>query len=115
MKNTKKVLTKKQVKSIANNYIKKVMKAGIPVSSAYLFGSYVKNNANIFSDIDICIVSEKFGKDYFRESVILGNIANDVDYKIEAVPMNNNDMNDKYSTLASEIKKYGVPIISDLK
>lgn len=108
MKNTKKILTKKLVKNIADKYIGKVVNAGIPVSAAYIFGSYAKNNANVFSDIDICIISEKFGRDYFRESIILGNLANDVSYKIEAVPMNPNDMNDKYSTLATEIKKYGV-------
>lgn len=99
MKNTKKIVSK---------YISEVVKSGIPVKSAYLFGSYAKGNSNSFSDIDICVVSEKFGKDYFRESVILGNLANNVDYKIEAVPMTPDDMNDKYSTLASEIKKYGI-------
>lgn len=97
----------KNIKKIANKYISVVVKSGIPVDSAYLFGSYAKGNSNKFSDIDICIVSKKFGKDYFRESVMLGNLANDVDFKIEAVPMTPNDMDDKYSTLASEIKKYG--------
>lgn len=49
---------------------------------------------------------KKFGKDYFRKSIILGNLANEVDFKIEAFPMTPKDMNVKYSTLASEIKKY---------
>jgi uncharacterized protein len=97
----------KNIKTIANKYLEEVIKSGIPVDSAYLFGSYAKGNSNKFSDIDICVVSKKFGRDYFRESVMLGNLANDVDFKIEAVPMTPDDMNDKYSTLASEIKKYG--------
>jgi predicted nucleotidyltransferase len=33
----------------------------VPVSGAYLFGSYAKNQAKSYSDIDICIVSPKFG------------------------------------------------------
>ncbi len=108
MKNTKKAWSKKLVENIANKYVGEVVKAGIPVSAAYLFGSYAKGNSNFYSDIDVCIVSEKFGKDYFRESVMLGNLANNINYKIEAVPMNPNDMNDKYSTLASEVKKFGI-------
>lgn len=98
----------KLVKNIANKYIGKVVGAGIPVSSAYLFGSYAKNNANVFSDIDICVISSEFGDDYFEDSLKLKNIANKIDYRIEPVPFAIHDMNDKYSTLASEIKKYGI-------
>ncbi len=101
----------KNIKKIANKYLEEVIKSGIPVDSAYLFGSYAKGNSNKFSDIDICVVSKKFGKDYFRESVMLDNLAIDVDFKIEAVPMTPKDMNDRYSTLASEIKKYGSKLI----
>jgi len=57
----------KNIKKIANKYILEVVKSGISVNAAYLFGSYAKGNSNKDSDIDICIVSSKFGKDYFQE------------------------------------------------
>lgn len=98
----------KNIKKIANKYIAEVIKSGIPVSSAYLFGSYAKGNSNKYSDIDICIISPKFGKDYFEESLKLRFITSVVDLRIEAVPLNPKDLDDKYSTLASEIKKYGI-------
>lgn len=100
----------KNIKKIANKYILEVVKSGIPVNSAYLFGSYAKGDSNKDSDIDICIVSSKFGKDYFEESLKLRFLTSDIDSRIEAVPLNPKDMNDKYSTLTSEIKKYGIQL-----
>ena len=100
----------KNIKTIANKYIAEVIKSGIPVDSAYLFGSYARGNSNRYSDIDICIVSPKFGKDYFNESLKLSFLTTAVDSRIEAVALNPKDLDDKYSTLASEIKKYGILI-----
>jgi len=98
----------KNIKKIANKYVSEVVKSGIPVNSAYLFGSYAKGNSHKDSDIDICVVSKKFGKDYFEEALKLDTISNNIDMRIEAVPLNPKDLDDKYSTLASEIKKYGI-------
>ena len=100
----------KKITNLVKNYIEAVEKKGIPVSGAYLFGSYAKNKANSFSDIDVCVVSSKFGKDYIEDSLKLKKIANTIDYRIEPVPFAVGDMEDKYSTLASEIKKYGILI-----
>ena len=102
----------KNIKTVASKYISEVVKSGIPVSSAYLFGSYAKGNSNKYSDIDICIVSPRFGENYFDESLKLRFLTNNIDSRIEAVPLNPKDMNDKYSTLASEIKKHGILLSS---
>lgn len=95
----------------SQNFIKKVEKAGYPVKAAFLFGSYAKGKAREHSDIDICIVSPSFGKNYFNEMVTLKNISSDIDLRIEPIPMALDDLDDKYSTLASEIKKYGISLI----
>lgn len=100
----------KNIKKIANKYLLEVVKSGIPVNAAYLFGSYAKGDSNKNSDIDIGIVSSKFGKDYFEESLKLRFLTSDIDARIEAVPLNPKDINDKYSTLAAEIRKYGIQL-----
>ena len=102
----------KNIKKIANKYIEEVKKSGITVKSAYLFGSYAKGNPHTDSDIDICIISPNFGKDYFEESIKLRFLTSNVDTRIEAIPFSLTDLNDKYSTLATEIKKYGIPIVN---
>ena len=84
-------------KKIAIDYINQVQKNGIPVTDAYLFGSYAKGSANKFSDIEVCIVSPSFGDDYFEDSLRLKRVATKVDYRIEPIPFAFDDMNDKYS------------------
>ncbi|MBU1500240.1 nucleotidyltransferase domain-containing protein [Patescibacteria group bacterium] len=93
---------------IGKKFIKKVRQAGIPVDAAYLFGSFAKNTAKKYSDIDICVISKKFGKDYFDEAVKLRHLTWDVDDRIEPVPYKPEDLNDRYSTLAHEIKTFGI-------
>lgn len=92
----------------ALQFIRNVEKSGILVSKAYIFGSYAKGNADKDSDIDICIISQKLGKNYFEEMVKLRMIALKIDSRIEAVPFSLNDLDDPYSSLAVEIRKYGV-------
>ena len=42
--------------------------------------------------------------------VKLSYLTHKVDDRIEPVPYNPEDLNDRYSTLAHEIKSYGVPL-----
>lgn len=98
----------KTVINIAKRYVNRVKKSGIPVSAAYLFGSFAKGEAKNYSDIDICVISKKFGKDYFDEAVKLRHLTWDVDDRIEPVPYRPEDLNDRYSTLAHEIKTFGI-------
>jgi len=98
------------ITTIAQRYVQGLKNSGIPIVKAYLFGSYAKGNPHEYSDIDICVVSDSFGNDYIEESVNLRKLAFDIDNRIEAVPFTTDDLNDKYSTLASEIKKYGITL-----
>jgi predicted nucleotidyltransferase len=98
------------INTIAQKYVQNIKNSGVPVIGAYLFGSYAKGNFHKDSDIDICIVSNNFGNDYIKESVDLRKLAFGIDIRIEPIPFTPEDLNDKYSTLASEIKKHGILI-----
>lgn len=100
----------KKIKDITREYVAQVKQAGIPVAEAYLYGSYAKGNAGKDSDIDICIVSPVFGKDYFSEMLKLTKIRRAVDERIEPVPFTSLDLKDKYSSLAQEIRSFGIKI-----
>ena len=80
-----------------------------------LFGSQATGKAGVESDIDVCVISENFGKDIFEEELLLKRMADKIDYLIEPVPMNSVDFNDKYSTLAFEVKRVGksYPMVND--
>lgn len=43
------------VLKLAKKFLKRIEEEGIPVESAYLFGSWVNGRATEFSDIDLAI------------------------------------------------------------
>ncbi|MBN1472782.1 MAG: nucleotidyltransferase domain-containing protein [Syntrophaceae bacterium] len=102
-------IKKKELGSI-NRYINLLKQEGIDVSRAILFGSYAKGTAKPESDIDIAIVSSQFGKNNLKEMMLLRRIALRVDSHIEPLPFSPREINDRYSTLAQEILKYGISI-----
>ncbi len=82
----------------------------VPVTQAYLFGSYAKNLAKDYSDIDVCIVSPRYGKDYWDEESDLRKLSLKVDDRLEPVAFNPKDIKDRWNQLAHEITTYGIQI-----
>lgn len=102
-------LGKKEINSI-NKYIALLQQKGINVSKVILFGSHAKGVARPDSDIDIAVISSQFGIDSLKEITFLRKAALEIDSHIEPLPFSPQDLDDRYSTLAQEIKKYGVVI-----
>jgi len=96
--------------SIAQTYVNQVKRAGVPVKEAYLFGSYAKGKVWEGSDIDICIVSSSFGKNYFSEKQLLNRLAIQTDPRIEPVAYSPSDFDNKYDALTDEVKRFGVKV-----
>lgn len=101
-------MSKKNIIALAKKYVDLVKKVGINVDRAYLFGSYAKNKAKSYSDIDISIISSEFGHNWIEEGVKLSMIAGKLDERIEPHPFNPREMANKYSAVAHEIKTYGI-------
>lgn len=94
----------------AQQFVDKVRESGINISNASIFGSAVKGNATEDSDIDVCVVSPSFGKDYIEEMVKLRKIALSVDSRIEPIPFTPEDYSDRLGTLASEIRNHSIKL-----
>jgi predicted nucleotidyltransferase len=105
-------MSQKTVLKIAGDYVLAVKQHGIPVSAAYLFGSYARKNPHLGSDIDVCIISPTLGNDLIDEMMMLGRITLEVDLRIEPHPMSPADFAEKYNLLAHEIKTYGIPLVT---
>jgi predicted nucleotidyltransferase len=101
----------KNARQSAKAFLSQLKHAGIPITNAYLFGSYAKGTATKDSDIDICLLSPAFGKDPIAEMVKLRMIAFPIDSRIEPIPFHTDDWNDTYSPLLSEIRKFGKHIV----
>jgi predicted nucleotidyltransferase len=91
-----------------NTFAQMVKEQGISVSKVILFGSCAKGGTHADSNIDVAVVSTQFGRDAADEMMMLRKIALKVDSRIEPVPLTPEDLNDTFSTLAQEIKRYGI-------
>lgn len=96
--------------TLAKKYLKEVRRLGINVDRAYLFGSYAKGKIWEGSDLDICIISRTFGKDYHNDKMILNKAALKVSPLIEPVAYSPVDFSNKYDSLADEVKRFGILI-----
>jgi len=92
---------------LLNRFYKALLGEKIPVEKLILFGSYAKGNPKPWSDLDVCVVSEAFGKDYYDELVFLKKLASDIEPLIEPYPMKPKDLEDKWDPLAHEVRQYG--------
>lgn len=96
-----------QPENIIRNFRQLLEREGIPVEKMILFGSYAKGQAKPWSDLDVAVISEHFGKDSHRELVRLLHLSGEIEPMIEPHPLHPKMLSDKWNPLAREILKYG--------
>jgi len=82
----------------------------IPFQSLFLFGSSARGTAHEWSDIDVAVVGPAFGKDPIDETVRLSLIASPIDPAFSPVAMRPEDLEDRYSSIGTAIRKEGIEI-----
>lgn len=100
----------KEIEEKVSYFGKMLEQDGIPVKKLILFGSYVKNKAGQYSDIDVCVVSSKFGKDIIKDLSFLLNESAKVDSRIEPHAFSPKEYDELENPLVWEIRKYGQEI-----
>lgn|GEM_PF-1239706 len=55
----------------------------LPVDCAYLYGSYANGNPKVFSDVDVVVVSPKFGNDIVKEAAWLMELFEETGLMVE--------------------------------
>ena len=96
---TSMILKIETIKEVVSNICSKYK-----VNACYLFGSYAKGKARSDSDIDLMIVSELEGIEYYQ---LLGDLENRLKKKIDLIRLETAIQNVK---LMNEILKEGVKI-----
>ena len=59
------------IKTFILTYLDKIKKHGVSDARAILFGSFARGTQSMDSDIDLCILSSTFGKDYHDEGIFV--------------------------------------------
>lgn len=49
------------IRKKVEDYLEHLQSQGLPIQSAYIFGSQVGGRTNKWSDIDLCVISKNFG------------------------------------------------------
>ena len=93
------------VKSV-QKYLKYINDQGIPVSYGVLFGSYAKNKAHKWSDIDVLVVSPRFDENQTAEDhERLWMFAARTNKRIEPIPVGEKQYKDDKSSLILEVAR----------
>lgn len=95
---------------LVKKYLAVVRQSGIRIDRAYLFGSYAKGKIWEGSDMDVCIISNDFGKNYMKDKMLLNKAAIKIDPRIEPVAYSPKDFGNKYDSLVDEVKRFGILI-----
>ncbi len=99
------------IRKIIIRFVKLLEDSNIPVSNVLLFGSYANGTVRRGSDIDVAIISERFGHNRLKEGQLLFKKARLVDSRIEPIPVSVDDYkNNEDSPILYEIKKSGIEI-----
>ena len=104
-------MVKKEILRKLKRFKTLLEKEGIPVSKMLLYGSYARGTPRKDSDIDVCIISRKFGKDRLKERFSLFHMAPLIDSRIEPVPFSWEDYrHNRVSPLLHQIRKEAIEI-----
>lgn len=96
--------------SIAKTYKDALIDLGLPISNFYVFGSRATGHANKWSDLDICVVCQLFSSDRQANRSLLLSVSRPISEDIEPHPMTQEDLADRFNSLANEVRKYGVAV-----
>ena len=106
------MVDKAVIKSV-QEYLKYVNQQGIPVSYGVLFGSYAKNKAHEWSDIDVLVVSPHFDENRTADDYEnLWMFAARTNKHIEPIPVGEKQYKEDNSSLIISIARREGQIIS---
>ena len=96
--------------ALAKKYKHSLSEAKIPFLSVIVFGSAARNQMHENSDVDIAVIGKPFRGDRFEEMTEIRMLRHPISFKLQPIWFYPEHLEDKYSTLAMEIKKDGIPV-----
>ena len=102
-------ITRDDALKIGGEFAARVRERVDPAALVFVFGSAVKGEAGLRSDIDVAVVSETNGADIYSAFANLSNIANELNWDIEVHAVAPVDWR-KGDPHVFEIQKWGVPV-----
>lgn len=96
--------------SVAKALQKQLIEKSIPLRKVIIFGSVVSGSVHEWSDMDIAIVCDPFLMSKFDEQHTISRAARSIDVRAEIVCLHPSDFENKYFTLAQEVRRHGITV-----
>ncbi|MCK5057793.1 MAG: nucleotidyltransferase domain-containing protein [Candidatus Aminicenantes bacterium] len=96
------------VKEILKRLLKTLQENRIPISEAYLFGSYAYGHNTEYSDIDVALISEEFTGVRYYDVKKISRLVRNIDFRIEVHPFALSDKGE--SLFLDEIIRTGIRV-----
>jgi predicted nucleotidyltransferase len=98
---------------IVQHYLQTLVEQGIPVYQGIIFGSQASGKANIWSDIDLLVISPRFDRERKREDInLLWRVAARTDSRIEPIAVGQRQLEEDDSSAIIEIARREGQVIS---
>lgn len=99
--------------NVVKQYLHTLVEQGIPVQQGVIFGSYASGQPDIWSDIDLLVVSSRFDGERTRKDInLLWRIAARTDNRIEPIPVGSQQFEKDDSSAIIEIARREGQIVS---
>lgn len=83
---------------------------GAPVVRIILYGSFAHGNPHAWSDIDLAVVTRPFRGSRAEERRLVWHIGQSLSSRVEALSFRPEDLENRYSPLAQEIRTSGIEV-----
>lgn len=107
---TRKPPTKAEALLAARRLREALLKKKLPVHNIFLFGSVAKGAPHEWSDIDIAVICDPFEESRHEENMAIRVARRDIDVRISPICLHPDEMGNRYSAIAQEVKRYGIPV-----
>ncbi|MFA6106554.1 MAG: nucleotidyltransferase domain-containing protein [Patescibacteria group bacterium] len=103
-------LNKSEAKRKVKKFSEELKKNNFPFKAVYLFGSYARDRARKWSDIDVAVISEIFKRNRPEKELILWKLRRKIDSMIEPIGFTVEDFKDDRDPMVAEIKETGIRV-----
>jgi len=103
-------MTRQEALDLVRQFKQALQEAQIPFDSVIVFGSVARGTMHEQSDIDVAVVGTSFKGDRMEEALAVRRERWPISYKIQPIWMYTENLENRYSTLATEIRREGVEV-----
>jgi len=108
-------MVNESIVNVVKQYLQTLVEQGLPVQQGVIFGSYAGGQPDVWSDIDLLVVSPRFDEKRARKDInLLWRMAARTDSRIEPIPVGQKQFEEDDTSPIIEIARREGQIVSSM-